>query len=163
VAKLVDDLDTPALISGLRVAEYLAALGLACGAPIRTRDGELAIQLPQGALALGALIDWTTTLRGPLLYDLACFAVITSSAGPQAARWFTQGYVAQLPEIGPELAYLDHLVKARWLANAIYFSSRIERGIKRGSGSPTANEDGLAAAYSGMTAPPVAWVVPRLG
>ncbi|MGB6454647.1 MAG: phosphotransferase [Streptosporangiaceae bacterium] len=27
--------------------------------------------------ARDALIDWATTLRGPLLYDLACFAVIT--------------------------------------------------------------------------------------
>jgi len=57
-----------------------------------------------------------------------------------------------MPEIGPQLAYLDCLVKARWLANAIYFCSRIERGITRGSGSPTANQDGLAAAYAGMTA-----------
>ena len=33
VAKLVDDLDTPGLVSGLRIAEFLAARGLACGAP----------------------------------------------------------------------------------------------------------------------------------
>jgi homoserine kinase type II len=256
VAKLVDDLDAPALASGLRIAEFLAARGLACGAPARTLDGELAIRLPEGTLALlrhepgnppdlsvpgqvrragrvlarahqalrdfpagsdpryrwpwewvtqclntiampehvnaaarriwpeivrtvadhqmpvsvihadpgpdgfllggdgaqDALIDWATTLRGPLLYDLACFAVITKPAGPQAARWFTEGYAAQMPEIGPQLAHLDCLVKARWLANAIYFSSRIERGITRGSDSPTANRDGLAAAYAGMTA-----------
>jgi Ser/Thr protein kinase RdoA (MazF antagonist) len=260
VAKLVDELDAPGLVSGLQVAEYLAARGLACGAPARTQDGQLTIRLPDGTLALlryepgtppdlsvpgqvrragrtlarahhalrdfpagcdpryrwpwewvtrsldtiampehvtvaarrlwpeiirtvadhqlsisvihgdpgpdgfllsgdstgdgaqAALIDWTTTLRGPLLYDLACFAVITSQAGPQAARWFIEGYAAQMPEIGPQLAHLDCLVKARWLANAIYFSSRIERGIKRGSDSPTANQDGLAAAYAGMTA-----------
>jgi Ser/Thr protein kinase RdoA (MazF antagonist) len=99
-----------------------------------------------------ALIDWATTLRGPLLYDLACFAVTTSPVGPQVVRWFTEGYAAQVPEISPQLAHLDCLVKARWLANAIYFCSRIERGITRGSGSPTANQDGLAAAYTGMTA-----------
>src|SRR6516162_2171404 len=52
VAKLVDDLDTPGLVSGLRVAESLAARGLACGARARTRDGELTIPLPQGTLAL---------------------------------------------------------------------------------------------------------------
>jgi Ser/Thr protein kinase RdoA (MazF antagonist) len=256
VAKLVDDLDAPGLASGLRIAEFLAARGLACGAPARTRDGELTIPLPEGTLALlrhepgtppdlsvpgqvrragrvlarahqalrdfpagsgpryrwpwewvaqcldtiampehvhaearriwpeivrtvadhqlsisvihadpgpdgfllggdgarGALIDWATTLRGPLLYDLACFTVITRPAGPHVARWFTEGYAAQMPEIGPQLAHLDCLVKARWLANAIYFSSRIERGIERGSESPTANRDGLAAAYAGMTA-----------
>jgi homoserine kinase type II len=256
VAKLVDDVDAAALASGLRIAEFLAARGLACGAPSRTRDDELTIGLPEGTLALlryepgappdlsvpgqvrragrvlarahqalrdfpvgsdsryrwpwewvtqdldilampehviaaarriwpeivrtvadyrlsisvihadpgpdgfllggdgaqDALIDWATTLRGPLLYDLACFAVITRPAGPQAARWFAEAYAAQMPEIGPQLAHLDCLVKARWLANAIYFSSRIERGIVRGSDSPTANQDGLAAAYAGMTA-----------
>jgi len=102
--------------------------------------------------AQDALIDWATTLRGPLLYDLACFAVITSQAGPQPARWFIEGYAVQMPEIGPQLAHLDWLVKARWLANAIYFSSRTERGIVRGSDSPTANQDGLAAAYAGLAA-----------
>ena len=256
VAKLVDDLDAPALVSGLQVAEFLAARGLACGAPGRTKDGELTIRLPEGTLALlryepgtppdlsapgqvrragqilarahqalrdfpagcdpryrwpwewvtqcletiampehvtaaarriwpeivravadhrlsisvihadpgpdgfllggdsaqDALIDWATTLRGPLLYDLACFAVMTSQDGPHAARWFIEGYAAQMPEIGPQLAHLDWLVKARWLANAIYFCSRIERGIVRGSDSPTANQDGLAAAYAGLTA-----------
>ncbi|HUB38215.1 MAG TPA: phosphotransferase [Streptosporangiaceae bacterium] len=257
VAKLVDNLDAPALLSGLRVAEYLAVRGLACGAPARTLDGELVIVRPEGTLALlqhepgsppdlsvpdevrragrvlarthqvlrdfpasgdsryawpwewvtrcldtipmpehvnaaarrvwpeivstvdrhdlsisvihadpgpdgfllgadggaqDALIDWATTLRGPLLYDLACFAVITKPAGPRVARWFTEGYAAHMPEIGPQLSHLDWLVKARWLANAIYFSSRIERGITHGSDSPTANKDGLAAAYAGMTA-----------
>jgi Ser/Thr protein kinase RdoA (MazF antagonist) len=260
VAKLVDHPDGFALAIGMRVAEFLAARGLACGAPARTRDGELTISLPEGTLALlrhepgtppdltrpgqvrragrvlarahqalrdfpadsdpryrwpwewvpqsldtiampehvnatarriwpeivrtvadqrlsisvihadpgpdgfllggdstrdgapDALIDWATTLRGPLLYDLACFTVNTRPAGPQAARWFTEGYAAQMPQIGPQLAHLDCLVKARWLANAIYFSWRIERGITRGPGSPTANQDGLAAAYAGMTA-----------
>jgi len=56
-----------------------------------------------------------------------------------------------MPRIGPELACLDSLVRARWVAHAIYFASRIERGIHRGHTSPTANEDGLAAAYHGMT------------
>jgi Ser/Thr protein kinase RdoA (MazF antagonist) len=113
------------------------------------------IAMPEHVSAGGAqdaLIDWTTTLRGPLLYDLACFAVITSQAGPQVARWFTEGYTAQMPEIAPQLSHRDCLVKTRWLANAIYFSSRIERGIVRGSDSPTANYDRLAAAYAGMTA-----------
>jgi Ser/Thr protein kinase RdoA (MazF antagonist) len=114
-------------------------------------DGFLLSGNSPGDGAQDAVIDWTTTLRGPLLYDLACFAVITRQAGPQPARWFIEGYAAQLPEIGPQLAHLDWLVKARWLANAIYFASRIERGIKRGSESPTANQDGLAAAYAGMT------------
>jgi Ser/Thr protein kinase RdoA (MazF antagonist) len=256
VAKLADHLDAEAMTGGLRVAEFAAVRGLACGDPLRTRDGELTVSLPEGVLALlryvpgippdlsapdqvrraGALlarahmilrdypadeepryrwpwewvarsldtvampakvsaaarqawqqavrsvednqlsislihadpgpegfllsdgdagqdglIDWATTLRGPLLYDLASFAVLTRSAGPRAAQWFTEGYMQEMPRIGPELTYLDGLVRARWVAHAIYFASRIERGIHRGHTSPTANQDGLAAAYHGMT------------
>jgi Ser/Thr protein kinase RdoA (MazF antagonist) len=255
VAKLADHLDADALVSGLRVAEFAAKRGLACGAPVRTRGGALTVLLPEGALALleyvpgrppdlsapgqvartgrvlarahhilgdypvgaeprwrwpwewvprcldaiampaevkaaarrawrdvvattgehhlslglihadpgpdsfllsdsdagqDAFIDWATALRGPLLYDLASFAVLTRPAGPQAARWFINAYAAELPQIRPELAHLGALVKARWIAHAIYFASRIERGIERGPGSPTANRDALAAAYQGM-------------
>jgi Ser/Thr protein kinase RdoA (MazF antagonist) len=257
VAKLVDHLDAQGLDAGLRLAEFAAARGLACGAPVRTRGGTLTIGLPEGALALlrhvpgnppdlsapdqvrragrvlarahqvlreypagdepryrwpwdwvtrcldtvtmpagvnaaarrawqqavaaagdhqltislihadpgpdsfllstagaedDALIDWATPLRGPLLYDLASFAVLTRPAGADAARWFTEGYAQEMPEIGPQLAHLGCLVQARWVAHAIYFASRIERGIGRGPGAPDANEEGLAAAYAGMTA-----------
>jgi len=101
-----------------------------------------------------ALIDWATPLRGPLLYDLASFAVLTRPAGPHAARWITEGYAEEMPEIGPELAHLGGLVQARWIAQAIYFASRIERGINRGHGGPRANEEGLATAYAALTAGP---------
>ncbi|WP_157180954.1 hypothetical protein [Actinopolymorpha alba] len=71
--------------------------------------------------------------------------------GPQTARWFIDGNATQMPEIRPQLAHLDCLVKARWLANAIYFADRIGRRGERGSDSPTTNQDGLAEAYAGMT------------
>jgi Ser/Thr protein kinase RdoA (MazF antagonist) len=128
------------------------------------RDNQLTISLihadpgPDSFLLSGtdpghdALIDWATPLRGPLLYDLASFAVLTRSAGGRAARWFTEGYAGEMPEIGPQLACLGRLVQARWVAQAIYFASRIERGIDRGPGGPAANHEGLAAAYQGMTA-----------
>jgi Ser/Thr protein kinase RdoA (MazF antagonist) len=256
VAKLVDPLDADGLISGLRLAEFAAGRGLACGAPVRTRSGELTVPLPAGVLALlryvpgtppdlsvpdqvrragrvlarahhvlrhcpvgedpryrwpwqwvtrcldtiampaevnaaardtwreivrtvdehrlsislihadpgpegfllndvdtgrDGLIDWATALRGPLLYDLASFAVITRPAGPQVSQWFIDGYTDEMPQIGSQIAHLDCLVRARWVANTIYFCSRIERGINRGSDSPAANEDGLTAAYLGMT------------
>jgi Ser/Thr protein kinase RdoA (MazF antagonist) len=257
VAKLADHLDAEALAGGLRVAEFAAAQGLACGDPLRTRDGELLVPLSEGVLALlryvpghppdlsapdqvrragrvlarihgilrdypvgdepryrwpwewvtrcldtvampadvnaaarqawqevvrsvadhrlsislihadpgpegfllgdgdgdgdrDGLIDWATTLRGPLLYDLASFSVLTRASGPRAGQWFIEGYAQEMPRIGPELAHLDCVVRARWVAHAIYFASRIERGITRGSDSPTANEDGLAAAYRGL-------------
>ena len=257
VAKLVDHLDAQGLDAGLRLAEFATAWGLPCGAPVRTRGGELTIGLSEGALALlryvpgnppelsspdqvgragrvlarahkvlrdypagdesryrwpwewvtrcldtvtmsaevnaaarrawqeavaaagdhhltislihadpgpdsfllsstgageDALIDWATPLRGPLLYDLASFAMLTRPTGPHAALWFTEGYAQEMPEIGPELAHLGCLVQARWVAQAIYFASRIERGIDRGPGPPNANQEGLATAYEGMTA-----------
>lgn len=101
-----------------------------------------------------ALVDWATTLRGPLLYDLASFAVITRQAGPEPARWFTEGYAEQMPQITAQLDWLDCLIRARWVAQAIYFCSRIERGIERGPGPPTANQDGLAAAYAALATRP---------
>ena len=253
VAKLVDHADADGLTSSLRVAEFAAARGLACGPPLRTRGGELAVTLNSGVLVLltyvpgappdlsvqgqvrragrvlaqahqllgefpgaeelpyqwpwewvprcldtiamppdlraaalrawgevvdaaadheltigiihadpgpdafrlnnagqDALIDWATTLRGPFLYDLASFAVTSRHAGPRSARWFCEGYAEQMPQIGPQLTWLDCLIKARWVANAIYFASRIERGITRGPGAVTANQDGLADAYDGL-------------
>jgi hypothetical protein len=78
---------------------------------------------------------------------------MTKCAGhPHVADWFTEGYVEVRPGIRPQLAHLDVLAKARWIANAIWFASRIERGIERGAHSPTMNQDGLAEAYAGMTA-----------
>jgi hypothetical protein len=45
VAKLVDHLDAQGLDAGLRLAEFATAWGLPCGAPVRTRGGELTIGL----------------------------------------------------------------------------------------------------------------------
>jgi Ser/Thr protein kinase RdoA (MazF antagonist) len=256
VAKLVDHLDAEGLDAGLRVAEFAAARGLPCGAPVRTGAGALTVGLPQAVLALlryvpgtppdlsrpdqvrragrvlgrahkilreypagdeprwrwpwewvtrcldtvamparvsaaarrawqdavtaaddhqmtisfihadpgpdsfllsggdagqDALIDWATPLRGPLLYDLASFAVLTKSAGPAAARWFTEGYAAEMPQIGQELDGLRPMMQARWVAHAIYFASRIERGIERGPAARVSNKEGLATAYQAMT------------
>lgn len=98
-----------------------------------------------------ALIDWSVALHGPLLYDLASFVVMTMSF-PHAARWFIEGYLAEAPHMTPQLVHLDTIGKARWVANAIYFCDRIESGTTRGANSQIANEEGLAAAYRGMTA-----------
>jgi hypothetical protein len=68
------------------------------------------------------------------------------------AQGLGAGHAQEMPEIGPELAHLGRLEQARWVAQAIYFASRIERGIDRGHGTPNANQEGLATAYEGMTA-----------
>jgi hypothetical protein len=93
-------------------AEVQAALGawpcrVESVAPLTPIPGADGFLLGGDGDGEGALIDWATTLRGPLLYDLACFAVMTSPAGPHAARWFTEGYAAQMPEISPQLVHVD--------------------------------------------------------
>ncbi len=119
---------------------------------IHADPGPEAFLLSANGTEQDAIIDWTTTLRGPLLYDLASFAVVTKEAGPQAADWLTEGYLREQPRLAAELPYLGTMIRARWLANAVYFASRIDRGITRGSDSPTANDDGLATAFEGLSA-----------
>jgi Ser/Thr protein kinase RdoA (MazF antagonist) len=101
--------------------------------------------------ARDAIIDWSTSLRGPLLYDLASFKVITHRTAPRAIAWLIDGYLDEAPGLARQLPHLDVVVRARWVANAIYFASRIERGITRGADTSTGNEEGLATAYHGMT------------
>jgi hypothetical protein len=119
--------------------------------PIHADPGLDSFLLSRAGPGQDALIDWATPLRGPLLYDLASFAVLTRSAD-RAALWFTEGYAREMPEIGPQLAGLASMTQARWVAQAIYFASRIERGIDRGSSAAAANNEGLAIAHQAMTA-----------
>ena len=70
------------------------------------------------------------TLKGPRL-TVKIRSIGNGAARPQAARWLTEGHAEQTPEIGPQLSHLDCLVKVRGPAIAIYFSSRIERGLMR--------------------------------
>lgn len=51
IAKLADLADADGLVSSLRVAEFAAARGLSCGAPVRT-SGSALVPLPAGVLAL---------------------------------------------------------------------------------------------------------------
>lgn len=146
----------PQVSAAARRAWQLAEAAVAAGgltiSLIHADPGPDSFLLSEAGPGPDALIDWATPLRGPLLYDLASFAVLTGAAAAQAARWFIAGYASEMPEIGPQLAHLDCFVKVRWAVQAIYFASRIERGIDRGPGAPDVNQDGLAAAYAGMTA-----------
>ncbi|MFD8381739.1 phosphotransferase enzyme family protein [Streptomyces sp. NPDC059679] len=257
VAKLADSEDGDAFRSGLRVASAAASRGFPSGAPIPTADGCLAIDLPEGVLALlqyvpgrsasavsdddmrrvggtlaraqlavGAesagvseqhtwpwawvdvclqelpmaseirdaaaraldeardvtarisprvgvvhgdpgleafrlrdesphedgLIDWAAAMEAPLLYDLASFAVMTRET-PEALPPCLEGYRHVAPEISGELRHLDVFVRLRWMCHAIYFASRLERGITRGAASEAENRERLAEAYVGLTKP----------
>lgn len=106
--------------------------------------------LDDGPPARDGLIDWATPLRGPVVYDLASVRVILSPQHERAADWCVEGYRAECPAAGDQLPYLPLFVRVRWMAHAIYFASRIDRGITRGSPTTDANEEGLARAYRGM-------------
>ncbi|TDC06380.1 hypothetical protein E1267_16640 [Nonomuraea longispora] len=95
------------------------------------------------------LVDWGAVLQAPILYDLACTAVLTRET-PHAIRHVVAGYQAVDPAIADELPCLDTFVRLRWMAHAIYFSDRIERGLLRGVSSAAGNEEGLEEAYAGM-------------
>ncbi|MEO3885309.1 phosphotransferase [Nonomuraea sp. B5E05] len=95
------------------------------------------------------LVDWGAVLQAPILYDLASAAVLTRDT-PHAIRHIVAGYRAVDPAIDDELPQLGTFVRLRWMAHAIYFSDRIERGLLRGVTSAAGNEEGLEEAYAGM-------------
>ncbi|MFJ5677965.1 phosphotransferase enzyme family protein [Streptomyces sp. NPDC093097] len=255
VAKLVDTGDADAFRGGLRVAAAAASRGFSSGPPVPARDGSLAVELPEGVLALlryvpgrppaatspaearrvgatlarahralGAeatalsehfawpwtwaddclrdipmpvhvrdaaaralddarslsarahlrvgvvhgdpgldgfrlrdepgdqdgLVDWSAATQAPLLYDLGSLAVITNRQ-PRLLAWVLDGYRQVSPEVTEELGHLGVFVRLRWMCNAVYFASRLDGEIVRGTGSASDNEKGLAEAYAGMT------------
>ncbi|GAA2207476.1 hypothetical protein GCM10009850_029340 [Nonomuraea monospora] len=129
-----------------REAAPLLRAGVVHGDP-----GPGSFRLSEHAPARDGLIDWGAVLQAPVLYDLACAAVLTRDT-PQALRHFLDGYRTVDPSMARDLDHLDLFVRVRWMANAIYFADRIARGVRRGPGGPAANEEGLAEAYAGMRA-----------
>jgi Ser/Thr protein kinase RdoA (MazF antagonist) len=97
------------------------------------------------------LIDWGAAMEAPLLYDLACVAVLTRGT-PGAPAACTAGYRQAVPEADAELRHLDALVRLRWLCHAVYFAARLERGTVRGPGGEEANRAGLAEAAAHLAA-----------
>ncbi|MEV6040490.1 phosphotransferase [Nonomuraea sp. NPDC052116] len=137
-----------------REAAPLLRAGVVHGDP-----GPDSFRLSEHSPDLDGLIDWGAVLQAPLLYDLACAAVLTRDT-PQALRHLLGGYRTVDPSIARDLEHLDLFVRVRWMANALYFTDRIARGVLRGSGGPAANEEGLAEAYAGMRALPAHIRVP---
>ncbi|MEV4174774.1 phosphotransferase [Nonomuraea sp. NPDC049709] len=129
-----------------REAAPLLPIGVVHGDP-----GLDSFRLSEHFPAQDGLVDWGATLQAPLLYDLACVAVLTRDT-PQALRHVLDGYRMVDPAIARDLDHLDLFVRVRWMAHAIYFADRIERGVLRGVSGPAGNENGLAEAYAGMRA-----------
>ena len=97
------------------------------------------------------LIDWSSTVRGPLLYDVASAAMYLG--GPATAGTFLETYAAHAPLPIEEIAsHLAAMLEFRWAVQADYFAHRIATDDLTGVDSRRDNEKGLADACRGLGA-----------
>lgn len=99
--------------------------------------------------AVCGLIDWSTAIRGPLLYDVA--SAVMYVGGPARARTLLAAYLAAGALPAAELAHLPVLLRLRWAVQADYFARRIAGNDLTGIDGPAGNAEGLADARRGLT------------
>ncbi|WP_146615640.1 phosphotransferase enzyme family protein [Nonomuraea aridisoli] len=121
-----------------REATPLLRLGVVHGDP-----GLGGFRLSDASPARDGLVGWDAALHAPLLYDVACVAVLTRDT-PRALRHVLDGYRTLDPAIVRDLDHLDLFVRVRWAVTAIHYARERQR---RGS---EVGEAALAEAYAGM-------------
>jgi homoserine kinase type II len=91
------------------------------------------------------LIDWSTAMIGPLLYDLA--SAVMYAGGPDRAGALIEPYLEQgaVPRAEAERA-MWVMLRFRWAVQADYFARRIATHDLTGIDSVAENERGLADA-----------------
>jgi homoserine kinase type II len=88
------------------------------------------------------IIDWSTALAGPLLYDLASAVMYLGGSGRAAAM--TEAYLASGVISRAEAARgLTVMLRFRWAVQADYFAWRITANDLTGVSGPQDNEKGL--------------------
>jgi homoserine kinase type II len=88
------------------------------------------------------VIDWSTALYGPLLYDLA--SAVMYLGGPDRATEMIGAYLAAGPVDAAETeAGLTLMLRFRWAVQADYFARRITANDLTGIAGPHENEKGL--------------------
>jgi Ser/Thr protein kinase RdoA (MazF antagonist) len=98
------------------------------------------------------LIDWSTAMSGPLLYDLA--SAVMYAGGPDRAGSLIGAYLDQGVVSGAEVERgLPVMLRFRWAVQADYFARRIAMDDLTGIDSAAGNEDGLADARSWFSGP----------
>jgi homoserine kinase type II len=88
------------------------------------------------------LIDWSSAMRGPLLYDLA--TAVMYVGGPAHAGTLLEAYrhTAALP--AAEITRgLDVLLRVRWAVQADYFARRLAADDRTGISEPAQNQAGM--------------------
>jgi homoserine kinase type II len=98
------------------------------------------------------LIDWSTAMTGPLLYDLA--SAVMYVGGPERAEPLVQAYLEQaaLPRAEVERGLLV-MLRFRGAVQADYFAHRIATDDLTGIASAGENEVGLEHARGMLTGP----------
>ncbi|WP_433040196.1 phosphotransferase enzyme family protein [Dactylosporangium sp. CS-033363] len=92
------------------------------------------------------LIDWSTAMVGPLVYDLASAVMYAGGSGELVDAYLQQGVVSRAEA---ERA-LGVMVRFRWAVQADYFARRIATGDLTGIGGAADNERGLDDARLGL-------------
>ena len=105
-------------------------------------DPEAGAFLRQSESGTVALIDWSASTRGPVLYDVA--SALMYLGGRQKADSFWAAYVSHSPAPARELAeHVEALTRYRGAVQAAYFSMRIATEDRTGIGSDHENWKGL--------------------
>jgi Ser/Thr protein kinase RdoA (MazF antagonist) len=88
------------------------------------------------------VIDWSTAMYGPQLYDLA--SAVMYLGGPDSATEMIDAYLAAGPLDAAETeAGLALMLRFRWAVQADYFARRITANDLTGIAGPHENEKGL--------------------
>lgn len=95
------------------------------------------------------LIDWSSAVDGPLLYDVA--SAVMYLGGPAPAAAFLAAYAAVGVLSAEELSrHLDVWRTFRWAVQAAYFARRLAEADLTGLSSDAGNAKGLADARRGL-------------
>lgn len=130
----------PAVTAALAQLDDLDPATLTWG-PLHTDPAPEAFRLERDTGVCG-LIDWSTSMRGPLLYDLASAAMYVGgpdNAGQLIAAYLDRGVLAR-EEVDRGLRTL---LRFRWAAQADYFARRVTANDLTGIADEAGNEKGL--------------------
>jgi homoserine kinase type II len=140
----------PRVAEAVRALDELGHESLTQGL-LHTDPAPEAFRLDRATGACG-LIDWSTAMTGPLLYDLA--SAVMYVGGPDRAEPLVQAYLEQaaLPRAEVERGLLV-MLRFRWAVQADYFAHRIATADLTGIAGAEENEVGLEHARRMLTGP----------
>lgn len=138
----------PAVTAALTALDDLDPATLTWG-PLHTDPAPEAFRLDPDTGVCG-LIDWSTAMRGPYLYDLA--SAVMYVGGPDNAGLLIEAYLARNALTREEVDRgLLTLLRFRWAVQADYFARRIADHDLTGIADHAENEKGLEDARRRLT------------